>query len=188
MFIAIPPHDHCVYQLISRDGQVIYVGSTSTIFGRMHQHAKDKDWWPQVRAIEVESFSTKDEMLDREQELIKIINPIYNDTYGLAFALTVASDFLDRPVTRQDIRNYIRREMTQPEPEVSEPVTPDGISLRQYADEAGLELATLTRWRERRSDFPVEVSLGANRTKLYDRDHLRDYVRSRLREPVSLEE
>lgn len=67
----------------------------------------------------------------------------------------------------------------------SEVVTPAGISLRQYADDAGMELRTITRWRDKRSDFPVEVGLGANRTKLYDRDHLRDYVRSRLREPVS---
>ena len=70
----------------------------------------------------------------------------------------------------------------------SEVVTPAGISLRQYADEVGMELKTITRWRERRSDFPVEVGMGANRTKLYDRDHLREYVRSRLREPVSLED
>jgi len=70
----------------------------------------------------------------------------------------------------------------------SEPVPPPGISLRQYADDAGLELSTLTRWRERRSDFPVEVAIGANRTKLYDRDHLRDYVRARLREPVTAAE
>jgi hypothetical protein len=64
---------------------------------------------------------------------------------------------------------------------------PTGISLRTYAEEAGMELSTLTRWRERRSDFPMENGLGANRTKLYDRDHLRDYVRARLREPVTAE-
>jgi len=64
----------------------------------------------------------------------------------------------------------------------SDPPTPQGISLRLYADEAGLELSTLNRWRERRSDFPVEVSIGARGTKLYDRDHLRAYVRDRQRE------
>lgn len=73
----------------------------------------------------------------------------------------------------------------RPSNTTSEVVTPDGISLRQYADEAGLDLQRLTRWRERRSDFPSEVSMGANRTKLYDRDHLRAYVRERLREPVT---
>jgi hypothetical protein len=60
-----------------------------------------------------------------------------------------------------------------------EVVPPTAISLRQYADEAGLELRTLERWRERQSGFPVEVATGANRTKLYDRDHLREFVRTR---------
>jgi hypothetical protein len=64
------------------------------------------------------------------------------------------------------------------------PVPPIGISLRQFAEEQGMELRTLERWRERRSDFPVEVSMGANRTKLYDRDHLRDYLRTRQKTPA----
>jgi hypothetical protein len=66
----------------------------------------------------------------------------------------------------------------------SEPPTPEGVSLRLYADEAGLDVARLVRWRERRGDFPVEVALGARGVKLYERDHLRAYVRARLREPV----
>lgn len=67
----------------------------------------------------------------------------------------------------------------------SEPPTPAGISLRLYAEEAGIELARLNKWREKRSDFPSEVSIGARGVKLYDRDHLREYVRTRLREPVT---
>jgi hypothetical protein len=69
----------------------------------------------------------------------------------------------------------------------SEPPTPAGISLRAYADEIGVDLKTITRWRERRSDFPVEVGVGARGVKLYDRDHLRAYVRERLREPATLD-
>lgn len=69
----------------------------------------------------------------------------------------------------------------------SEPPTPQGISLRLYAEEAGIELARLNKWREKRSDFPSEVSIGARGVKLYDRDHLREYVRTRLREPVTSE-
>lgn len=69
----------------------------------------------------------------------------------------------------------------------SEVVTPDGISLRQFADERGMSLATLRKWADRQ-DFPLEVGIGANRTRLYDRDHLRDYVRDRLREPVTADE
>jgi len=66
----------------------------------------------------------------------------------------------------------------------SEPVPPEGVSLRQFADEVDMEYSRWLKWRERRSDFPVEVAMGANRTKLYDPDHLRDFLRARLREPV----
>lgn len=69
----------------------------------------------------------------------------------------------------------------------SEPPTPAGISLRAFAEEQGLELSQLTRWRERRSDFPSWVGIGGRNTHLFDRDHLKDYVRTRLREPVGVD-
>lgn len=64
----------------------------------------------------------------------------------------------------------------------------EGISLRQYAEESGVALQTLRDWSNRRADFPVEVAVGANRTKLYDHDHLKAYVRERLREPATANE
>jgi hypothetical protein len=57
---------------------------------------------------------------------------------------------------------------------------PDGISLRQFATDMDLDLPQVRRWSERKG-FPVEVAVGANRTKLYDRDHLRDWYRDYLR-------
>lgn len=65
----------------------------------------------------------------------------------------------------------------------SSEAVPEGISLRQFADEQGLDLPRLRRWSEKKG-FPVEVAIGANRTKLYDRDHLRSWVRDYLREPA----
>jgi hypothetical protein len=70
----------------------------------------------------------------------------------------------------------------------SEPPTPAGITLRQYAEESGVELKTITRWRERRSDFPSWVGIGNRGAQLFDRDHLKAYVRDRLREPVAVDE
>jgi hypothetical protein len=66
---------------------------------------------------------------------------------------------------------------------------PEGISLRQFAEEQGLSLTTLQNWRTRRQDFPREVAWGANKTHLYDRDHLKAFIRERqreLREPVEV--
>jgi hypothetical protein len=191
MFIAMPTHDHCVYQLIDRASEVIYVGSSSALFTRLGQHTKTKEWWSSVRGISVESFPTVDEMLDREAELIEMLDPIHNDTLGTAKALGMASALLGRKITREDVRAYVLADLVTPlmaENACSEPPTPAGISLRQYADDAGLELKTLMRWRERRSDFPSWVAIGARGVHLYERDHLRDYVRERLREPVTADE
>lgn len=75
----------------------------------------------------------------------------------------------------------------EPDNASSEPPTPEGISLRLYAEEAGINLATLQKWRERRTDFPAWVALGARGVQLFDRDHLRAYVRERLREPADVD-
>jgi hypothetical protein len=61
----------------------------------------------------------------------------------------------------------------------SELPPPTAVSLRQYADDNNLKLRTLERWRERTSGFPVEVATGAKGVKLYDRDHLKEFIRSR---------
>lgn len=68
----------------------------------------------------------------------------------------------------------------------SEPVPPAGISLRQFADEQGLSLPTVRKWADRQ-DFPSEVGIGANRTRLYDRDHLKAWTRDYLRSDVAAE-
>lgn len=66
----------------------------------------------------------------------------------------------------------------------SEVAAAPGVSLRLWADENGVSLQSLRDWRNRRPDFPTEVGQGANNTALYDPDHLKAYVRDRLREPV----
>lgn len=66
--------------------------------------------------------------------------------------------------------------------------SPTAVSLRAFAEASGVSYQSLVNWRQRRPDFPVEVSEGANRTKLYDRDHLKAYTAERLREPVAVDE
>lgn len=70
---------------------------------------------------------------------------------------------------------------------MSEVVTASMVSLRTYADESGESLQSLRDWRSRRSDFPVEASRGANNTALFERDHLRDFIRARRREAKAAE-
>lgn len=59
--------------------------------------------------------------------------------------------------------------------------TPRGIGLREYTElyHPELELTTLIRWRERRSDFPDPVGSGERGVKLYDRQDLDMFVLAR---------
>lgn len=69
--------------------------------------------------------------------------------------------------------------------------SPPGVSLNQFAEQQGMTRKTLDNWKSRPLPgvpFPAEVGIGANRIKLYDPDHLRTYVRARLREPVEVGE
>lgn len=64
----------------------------------------------------------------------------------------------------------------------SAPPTPHGIGLREYVElyHPELELTTLIRWRERRSDFPEPVGSGERGVKLYARDDLDLFVLARV--------
>jgi hypothetical protein len=63
------------------------------------------------------------------------------------------------------------------------------VSLRTFCDNTpGADYQSMINWRQRHRDFPVESGMGANRTKLYERDHLRDFLRARLREPATADE
>lgn len=65
-----------------------------------------------------------------------------------------------------------------------DPPPPPGVTLRQYAEEIGMPFDKLDRWRQKRSDFPSWVGMGPRGVHYFDRDHLRQYVAARLREPV----
>lgn len=171
--IPLPPHDHCVYQLIDRTGQVIYVGSSSAVFARLASHAKNKDWWTHVRAVEIESFISKDDMLDREQDLIEMISPVHNDTYGLESALTMGSALLGEKVTREDVRRYVARRMSPGAPQETASSEVVGVSLRDYAMARGVDAGKLKEWRRAHTEtFPEPVGQGPNRTALYAWDDL----------------
>lgn len=64
----------------------------------------------------------------------------------------------------------------------SGPPTPQGIGLREWVElhHPELELTTVLRWRERRSDFPAPVGKGERGRSLYDRADLDLYALARV--------
>lgn len=71
---------HFVYRLYDQDGALLYVGATSSIGSRLTQHGS-KDWWSEVRGIEVEHYANMREALDAEREVIEATQPKHNGTY-----------------------------------------------------------------------------------------------------------
>lgn len=71
---------HWVYRLFDQDGVLLYAGCTSSIGARLGQHGS-KDWWPDVRGIEVEQYPTMREGLDAERAIIEATQPKHNNTF-----------------------------------------------------------------------------------------------------------
>jgi len=59
---------------------------------------------------------------------------------------------------------------------------PQGVSLRAFAAQEGLDLAWLRRQIERRPEAPEPVEAAANNTRLYDHGELRTFVAMRSQE------
>jgi hypothetical protein len=87
-----PGLSHCVYQLFSAEGVLLYVGSTGNLWYRIGQHAAARPWWPEVAwdrtVIECVSeiacpgrpcrVAEHAEMLRYEIRLIKDLRPRHN--------------------------------------------------------------------------------------------------------------
>lgn len=68
-------NQHCVYRLISKDGVVIYVGSSSYPSNRIYSHmGSDKDFC----SVEADFFDSADELAKNEAMQIAEYNPKHN--------------------------------------------------------------------------------------------------------------
>ncbi len=69
-----------VYWLLDEDEQLLYVGVATDPRVRFKQHQREKPWWPQVAAREIEWFDTRAEALSAEVFAIREDLPIHNET------------------------------------------------------------------------------------------------------------
>lgn len=67
-----------VYRWYDEHGTLLYVGITSHLMRRTHDHAKEKPWWSSVARSEVEHYETREQALTREAELIRSLRPVHN--------------------------------------------------------------------------------------------------------------
>lgn len=79
---------HVLYRFYSQPGELLYVGITNNPPSRFVQHRTQKDWWTEVSRIDLQSFSTRDDLAAAEREAIKSEHPRYNVTHNRNGALS----------------------------------------------------------------------------------------------------
>lgn len=73
---------HFVYRLYDGHGDVLYVGCTSSLPGRVRSHSTSKTWWSDVRAMDWDCIEDKDAALAHERRQIALLNPPHNTRYA----------------------------------------------------------------------------------------------------------
>ena len=69
-----------LYRMFDGSGQLLYVGVTATVRGatRFGEHAKGKWWWPDVKALTVEHYMTREAAESAERRAIQSEAPLHN--------------------------------------------------------------------------------------------------------------
>jgi hypothetical protein len=67
-----------LYRFYAKDGQLLYVGVTMNPPDRFKDHRHQKEWWPMVSGITMETYDSRAAVLDAERRAIKIEHPKYN--------------------------------------------------------------------------------------------------------------
>lgn len=66
-----------VYRFYSADGELLYVGLTANLEGRLGKHRR-RSWWPDVARITTEEFPDRTTAQIAERSAIHHENPLHN--------------------------------------------------------------------------------------------------------------
>jgi len=67
-----------LYRLWDSRGALLYVGVSNNWMRRLDQHAKGKDWSPQVVRVTTQAFDSREAALQAESSAIQLEGPIHN--------------------------------------------------------------------------------------------------------------
>ena len=67
-----------LYRFFTTDDVLLYVGVSLNPGARWKQHRADKPWWSEVATVTVETFPTRDVVLEAERTAIQAESPRYN--------------------------------------------------------------------------------------------------------------
>jgi hypothetical protein len=69
---------YTLYRAYTKFGELLYVGLTENFTGRLRQHSKNSEWFPEASRFETETFETKEELQAAEILAITVGKPRYN--------------------------------------------------------------------------------------------------------------
>lgn len=102
-----------LYRFYDTTGALLYIGITDAPRARWYQHARDKEWWPEVSRRELTWFSTRELAANAEAAAIKAENPPYNHTHSpsplLAEFGRTAWSFREAPSYHRQMATHLRQ-------------------------------------------------------------------------------
>ncbi len=67
-----------LYRHYSKDGTLLYVGVSLSAIKRLSEHNKESRWFPTISRVEIETYATREEALQKEKQTIKEETPLWN--------------------------------------------------------------------------------------------------------------
>jgi len=67
-----------VYRMYDNSNRLLYIGHSESALGRLGEHAEKQAWWPEVKVITLEQYSSYPEMRHAEEMAIQNEEPAHN--------------------------------------------------------------------------------------------------------------
>jgi predicted GIY-YIG superfamily endonuclease len=69
---------HALYRIYSADDELLYIGRSARVLGRIAEHKESKDWFIGISRVSITWLTTKEEAEAAEEYAIKTEHPLYN--------------------------------------------------------------------------------------------------------------
>lgn len=121
-----------LYRFYTDMFDLLYVGITSSLVDRFEQHMKAKDWWSDVRHIDIARYPTRDEAIVAEKAAIRDERPIHNVQFGTAPPASVRMPNRSRVICSPADLAFIKDTLS--------------LSAQQLADLFGVTRQAVSKW------------------------------------------
>lgn len=127
---------HILYRLFGESNDLLYIGITNNIFSRIYTHSRDKDWFSDIRNINIEHFNNRKELKSAEILAIKNESPPYNKDHSNEFTSERSLRKL-----RTEAKRFIFKEL------INDYVSMTGKTWFQTAYELDICHTAISRWK-----------------------------------------